>query len=371
MYDPVIYNITLVILFVGLVLLFAGFLLKDRRPSHLILILGWVLFGVFWLLQVPHFIELGDSFNAVFCFLGFVLFLYFSFHEVLNVRWNEYLYSLNYIAGVSAVAGIFYYLFERVEPLTKGLIYIVASQSVWVLRLFGVDTGLGEFGTSVDTSEISLGVTGTGIGIILACTGIQSIAIFVGILIVTKSDRSLWAPWTKRFLKKDMPEKIKYSRLRRWLWERKKVRLRKVLKMTDRGRFIRVFLVTIPVIYVLNIFRNALIIWGTKNEVLGTNTFNIAHNYLSKGLSLVVLIILLFIVFELLPEALEGIMGLLDLPKRVRRGMVKDGFIEFEDNKVDKATEEIIEQPKDPRARKNAKISKPGRIRKKPGKLNK
>jgi exosortase/archaeosortase len=138
MASDILYYVNLILLFSGLLLLLAGFLLKKRKEAHIILIFGWVVFGIFWLLQVPHFIEIDDFFNASFCFLGFVLFLYFTYHEILNLRWSEYVYSLNYIAGVIAVAGLFYYLFERVEFLAKGLIYIVAVKSVWVLNLFGV-----------------------------------------------------------------------------------------------------------------------------------------------------------------------------------------------------------------------------------------
>ncbi len=329
----IVYYITLIFLFLGLLLLLAGHLLRNKKSSHLILVVGWVLFGIFWLTQIPHFMAIRDSFNAILCFLGFVLFLYFSYHEILNFRWDENVYSLNYIAGVAAVAGLVYYLIERIEPLAKALIYIVALKSVWLTQLFGMDISLGEFGRDPLTNELSLVLNGSDIGIILACTGIQSIAIFLGIFIVTKSDRNLWLPWAKKFLKKPIPKEVKNSPFRNWLWRKKKVRLKKVVKMPDKERFFRAFIYTIPVIYVLNIFRNSLIIWGVEHEVLGPKmvTFDIAHNYLSKILSLAVLIILLFIVFELLPECLEGIMGLLDLPKRNRKGVVKDGFIQVEE----------------------------------------
>ena len=344
-----IYNISLILLFIGLLCLITGYLLGKRRQSHFILIIGWISFGLFWLLQIPHFLAIDDIFNATFCLLGFILFLYFTYHEILNIKWNEYLYSLNYIAGVTAVAGIVYYLVEKVEPLAKGLIYAVALKTMVILNLLGQNYGLGSFGRDPITNELGLPITGSGIAIILACTGIQSLAIFISILIITKSNRQLWVPWTKKFLKKGIPIEVKNSKLRTWLWNRKKVRARKVLKMTDKGRFIRVFIYTIPTIYVLNIFRNVLIIWGTEYEVLGSDTFNIAHNYLSKILSLVVLIILLFIVFDLLPEALEGIMGLLDLPKRTEPGMVKNGFIELDEpgaEKPEDASDEDKAKPK-------------------------
>ena len=200
------------------------------------------------------------------------------------------------------------------------------------MNLFGLDLSLGEFSYDSVTNEIGLHIlnlpnTDFNIAIILACTGIQSIAIFLGILLITKSNRKLWVPWTKRFLKKEIPKEVKASRIRNWLWESKKRQMQKVMNISDRGRFVRVFMYTIPLIYVLNIFRNVAIIYGSNYEVLGPDTFNIAHNYLSKFLSLVVLIVMLFIVFELLPECLEGIMGILDLTNRTRSGMVKNGFI--------------------------------------------
>lgn len=343
------YIITLFLLFTGLILLLAGFLLRKRRESHLVLIFGWVIFGAYWLTQIPHFLYIDDVFNAIFCGLGFLLFIYFAYHEILNYKWDEYLLSLNYIAGIVAVGGLFYYMIEKIEPLAKGLIYIVAQQSVGVYNLFNPDVNTGKFCYSYDTQEFFLPIPGTEIegmpiSIILACTGIQSIAIFVGILAVTRSNRKLWVPWTKRFLKNKPPEEIKESKARMWLWQYKKKRFRKVLAMSDRERYLRVFLYTVPVIYILNIFRNSLIMYGHVNSVLGPNTFDIAHNYLSKFLSLVVLIILVFIVFELLPECQEGIIGLIDLQYRNKRGMVKDEFVDVKSFKKGKHVKDMDEE---------------------------
>ncbi len=332
--------ITIIFLFGGLTLLLIGVLLKERSVSHIILLSGWVIFGLYWLTQIPHFLDIGDLFNAMFCLLGTILFFYFAYHELLNIRWKEYVSSLSYIAGITAVGGLFYYSIEKIEPLAKGLIYIVASQSVWFLNLFGLDAELGSFVYNLETHEFHLTILGIDppISIILACTGIQSIAIFVGILIVTRSDRGLWVPWLKRFLKEKPPKDVKRSKIRSWLWDNKKGRMRKVRDMSDNSRFFRAFMYTIPIIYVLNIFRNVLIIWGSANEVLGPDTFYIAHNQLSKILSLAVLIIMVFITFELLPECQEQVVGLFDLPQRVKPGMVKDGFIEV---KFDKSKDKI------------------------------
>jgi exosortase/archaeosortase family protein len=318
-----------------------GYLQKDKKSSHIYLIIGWVLFGIFWLTQMPYFLSIGDTFNAVFCLLGFILFVYFAYHESLNYKWNEYLFPLNYIAGIAATGGLFYYLFERIEPLSKALIYTVAAQSTWLFNLFGYDAKLLDF--SFD-HEFFLPIEGTEyngirISIILACTGIQSIAIFVGILLVTKSNRTIWEPWSKKQLNEAMPNKVASSKISTWLWNWRNKRLKKVIDMTDRSRYIRSFIYTVPVIYILNLFRNALIMYGHVNATLGPSTYDITHNYLSKILSLVVLIIMVFLIFELLPECREGIIGLIDLKYRIKPGLVKDGFVDLD--KVDEMEERL------------------------------
>jgi len=138
--------------------------------------------------------------------------------------------------------------------------------------------------------------------------------------------------------------------------------MKKVMNLSDPNRFIRVFLYTIPIIYVLNIFRNALIMYGHVNSVLGPNTFDIAHNYLSKILSLGVLVIMVFIVFELLPECREGIIGLVDLQYRKQKGLVKDEFVDLD--KVDEIEKQKTrETEKKPSKKKMA--TKKGKPKKK------
>ncbi len=321
-----------------------GFILEKKRHGYIIRIIGWITFGLFWLTQIPHFFSIGDSFNAILCFLGFILFLYFTYHEYLNLKWREYLVPLNYIAGITAVGGLFYYLIERIEPLAKALIYIVALQSVWLFNLFGYNGSVNGFGYDLATHEYYLPIEGTEynglpISIILACTGIQSIAIFIGIIVVTKPNHALWKPWIKKFLNTPISNKIKKSKFHTILWSWKKRRMIKLLNMSDHSRFIRVFMYTVPVIYILNLFRNALIMYGHVNATLGPNTFDIAHNYLSKILSLTVLLVLVYLVFDLLPECRECIIGLMDLQYRLQPGVVKDGFVDIE--KIDKLEDKI------------------------------
>ena len=81
----------------------------------------------------------------------------------------------------------------------------------------------------------------------------------------------------------------------------------------DSHRRWKAFLVTVPVIYVLNIIRNIGVIYGI--EVLDYS-FEFMHHVVGKIGSLLALIILAYFAFSFLPELFDNIMGLADLPKR-------------------------------------------------------
>jgi exosortase/archaeosortase family protein len=294
------------------------------------MVAGFILFGIFWLTQVPHFIEIDDTVNAGMAALAFPLFLYFAYHEYLNHKWKEELIPTRFFAGVSFVSGMLYYIIEKVEIFSKGLIYIVAVKSVWILNAFGYPGGVGEFDYIPPYNELGLDITSSSVYIILACTGIQAIAMFIGIVIVTKTDRSMWKDWAQDLVEDKDIDKSKLRKisgfsltLRNW----KKKRTKKLLKMSDSERKWRAFLYTGPVIYFINLFRNASIIYATNEALLGPDTFTITHHYIGKALSLIVLIIMVFIVFEILPEFQEAVIGVLDLHHRKKKGDVEKGFV--------------------------------------------
>jgi len=86
-----------------------------KKLSHLIMITGFILFGIFWLTQVPHYIEIDDTVNAAMAAFAFPLFLYFAYHEYLNIKWNEELIPTRFFAGVSFVSGMLYYIIENMS----------------------------------------------------------------------------------------------------------------------------------------------------------------------------------------------------------------------------------------------------------------
>jgi len=62
------------------------------------------------------------------------------------------------------------------------------------------------------------------------------------------------------------------------------------------------------------LIRNALVTYLTGEN--GPEFFNMAHNVIGKGGSLIALVILLFIVIKLVPEVFDEILCITDLYKR-------------------------------------------------------
>jgi len=72
-------------------------------------------------------------------------------------------------------------------------------------------------------------------------------------------------------------------------------------------------LVTILPIYILNLFRNVLVVFLLVRNI---TDFNIAHNIIAKVGSLVAMIILLLIVIKIIPEVFNKILSLTEIYKR-------------------------------------------------------
>ncbi|MFH1101453.1 MAG: archaeosortase A [Methanobacteriota archaeon] len=169
--------VTYSLLFLGLLLLGIGYLKKDNITASKSKIAGWVLFSSFWATYPHHlyYSEGGDIFNAAVCIIGVYVLFYLAYQEWLSIQKKEYPASLNWIAGGTFLAGIIYFTIDiGVFPQLKTtLIEIVASHSTMVLNLFNLHA----------TNQGSIiKYAGTTITIIFACTAIQSMVLFVGMI---------------------------------------------------------------------------------------------------------------------------------------------------------------------------------------------
>jgi archaeosortase A (PGF-CTERM-specific) len=296
------------ILIAGLIGLGVGYYLKDQK-RHIYRMFGLVMFGIFWVLQTPYFIALGDLFNAIICILALPFYAFLGYHEYLSYERNEDIASLKWISGASFFAGGLYLLIDKIPILSGYLIYGVAVQTVAFINIFGYSYGVGEINYAgnplwyrTNFNEIQVSIEGSKVAIIQSCTAIQSMLIFIAAIYCVQA----------------------LSR-RKWY----------------------AFFATVPVIYVLNLIRNVGVIY-MMDEL--NWSYNLAHHEIGKGGSFIALIVLAAIAFKILPELLDNIWGLIDLkdrdkPKKSRREKKKEE--EVEEEKDDGGEEEKERGPEE------------------------
>jgi len=163
-------------LFGSLILLAIGFLFKKQEITHKLKIAGWIILAFYWSTQpnTLYFGEDHDFVNAFLCIAGVFILCYIAYHEWLTIKRNEEVACLNWFAGVASIAGLIYFIVE-LTPLADWLINVVAAHSGWLLNLF---TGV------VETQKEGVYYNGMRIvNIIFACTAVQSMVIFVGMIL--------------------------------------------------------------------------------------------------------------------------------------------------------------------------------------------
>ena len=259
--ETILEETTSIFLFLSLFLLLIGFLIRKEELGNKIKILGWAIFAFFWSTQINtlYFGEEGDFINAFLCVAGIFLLFFIAYQEWISLKTKKQIGCLNWAAGVAAIAGIIYFGIE-LTPLEMWLREVVAGQSAWLLNIF---TG------NVHYEGVYIGWEQARVTIIFACTGEQSMVIFVGMILP--------------------------------------------LKNVNAKKKLYGLLVTVVPVYFLNLVRNALVVYLTG--VYGPEFFPTAHNIIGKGGSLVALIILLVIVIKVIPEVFDEILGLTDLYK--------------------------------------------------------
>ncbi len=268
-------NLIQIPIFLGLILLGIGFFWREKTTGSKIKIIGWLVFAFFWSTS-PNYLyqsEGGDIVNAVISILGVYLLVYIAYHEWLSIKRNEHIRCLNWFAGASFIAGIIYFTIDSsAVPIFKNtMIEMVAAQTSGLLNIFGLDA-------------ISNGpfvyYNGFPIRIIFSCTAVQSMVLFVGMIVP--------------------------------------------LHGASIKRKIYGLLITVPPIYVLNLIRTASVVYLAGGNICSVE---FAHNILGKMGSLIALVVFAFIIFRVLPELYDEIVSIIDLPKR--NGPVENFFKKF------------------------------------------
>ncbi|SDZ75759.1 archaeosortase A, PGF-CTERM-specific [Haloplanus vescus] len=267
---------------VGLFLL--GVLLRWRESDYAraATVGAWGVFAVFWAALVPHFAFVQKSFVEGFLSLAAVpasLYVGYLLYDGRD--------SLFVLSRAVAVMGVVYLPFETIPALTLWgvslpspryvLISHTTGQTQWAMELLGYSPTLveGDQGYLNTFKFVTEGGHIILFSIILACTGLGSIAIFVGLIAAVEAPLS---------------------------------------------RKVRALAIAVPVIYVLNIARTTFIglMFGKQymqwfvDEILflfgGTDpykvSFYISDRIISQVLAVVALVGVTYLVVRELPELL-------------------------------------------------------------------
>ncbi len=308
-------------LFTGIALL--GFSLVRGPAARRMTQAGWLigaLYGGLWA-QDLYYEEAGDYVNAAFSLLFGVLFVYMAYHEWLSRLRGVENAAVRFL-GVSWFVGAgAYFLIDKVQTVRLWLIHVVSGQTKWFLDLFGQGDKAGlvflvdeadpkspttffypdqycepnnpfipkaseycrEHGLNVQAHdppdpsswlESLLYIAPDGdlqikpVSIVLACTALQSIMVFIGLFAGTV------APLRKK---------------------------------------VYASLVVGGLVYVLNLIRNTGIIWFYGQ---GHASFWVMHDAIGKGGSLLAMVLIAFGVFRWFPEFFGALTGVLDLIER-------------------------------------------------------
>ncbi len=248
------------ILWLSLIFLLASALTKIGNLAGP----GWMLFGIYWMGQPGYYLSIGDYFNAGLTIAAGLLCVYMA-GIILSKRCQTK--AFQWASYAAAVCGIVYFPFAQVEILKDWLISQTALITIHLLWAFSVPASLQSWNV--------MALNGRSVEIILACTAIESIALFVGVIISVK------APPLRKFT---------------------------------------ALAVSTIVIYSLNIVRNAFVMAAYGQGWFGDDSFMVAHNIIAKAGSTVALLAIAYFVFTLLPELLNLIDSLGSELKNPRRG---------------------------------------------------
>lgn len=222
---------------------------------------GWIALSIYLVLQTSSYIEMRDYFNAFLVIAGAAASLLTAYIMVKarNEREGSYDVFIS-LSRAASLVGLIYFLFAAVDFLNAGLISLVTSQTVWVIEKLGFPVA--------KVSWNQLAVNGFVVEIILACTAIESIALFSG-LILSASEASF-------------------------------------------ARKFRAFMISVPVIYLLNLQRVSFTASASGLAWFGTpmESFHISEHFIAKIGSLIALLFISYMVLKILPEISDMIHGI-------------------------------------------------------------
>ena len=277
----------------GMLALAISWFLRKKQGVRLAQF-GWIAVGMFFFNQSWTYFDHNDMVLTVMCALTLPLCVGIAIWEQNCTEPQRE--ALDWARGTVAFAGGPYLLIAYVPYLSVLAIVFVATQSAWFPGFAGgqnIEVGTtwvnasggrvsweqwdGNRWFSTDftgeyafQSELMLADGGSiGINFVLACTALQSMVLFIGAISV------LNLHWKQR---------------------------------------VRALLLIVPLIHLLNVFRNAGLIWMhmtyTQWDLWGISVFEFGHTYIARIVSLFAMFLMALIMFEILPSMHRNILSL-------------------------------------------------------------
>ena len=246
--------------FIAILLFFPGVLLHRRAISAL----GWLIFAVYPAFEAADYLTRGEYFDASIAIVFLIFTVFFGVlivtPRMAGAEEERLVFTITKIALITAV---FYFPFALLPALETALIALTTRLTVATLTLFNVGAYM-EYPASIYSTSSAFHAVYKPIEIILACTAIQSMVLFTGLVF------GVSAPWKRQF---------------------------------------KAFLASVPTIYALNLVRNVFVTAAYFGEWFGPplRSFEIGHGVIARIFVMVSLIAVAYAVFIILPEALDVI----------------------------------------------------------------
>ncbi|SDJ84584.1 archaeosortase A, PGF-CTERM-specific [Natronorubrum texcoconense] len=245
------------------------------EPARHLAMGAWLTFGVFWLTMVPYYYyDVQSPLQTVLALAALPLCAYTGY-----LLWDGR-DSLFLLTKAVAFMGLIYLPAETIPVVRTWLIETTAVQTHYGMELLGHSPGINEGANGYqsrfdfDSDET---VTGRTTYIILACTGLGSMAIFGGLVAAVK------APFKRKAIAFAMAIGV--------IWFLNLVRNVFIGLASPWGWFQQDWLVSFMVTYM-----------GAEESRV---SFLVAHNYIAQSLSIVALVGITYLLVKILPEILE------------------------------------------------------------------
>lgn len=259
-----------IMLWASLLFLVIGAILPEKKGRYAAAF-GWALFGLRWGLSTPDFyLKEHNIMYTVACILAIPVTFYAAF---ILIKYGRK--SIMVLTRAAAISSIFYFPFAYLPWLSNWLIGATTDICMVILQTLGQPV------TRQGLDIIYL--NGVSVQIILACTAIQSIAIFVGVVGAIRVELKRWIP---------------------------------------------AFIISVPVIYILNLVRDTFVVYAYGNQLFQIMpetimqwtgepavyaSFFWAHNVIAETGSLIALVLISYAVMSLMPELLDYLKDLMRL----------------------------------------------------------